>query len=153
MGGDIHLESQVGQGTNISFHIWVDEAEKEEGVDTIKESNEDEFQVRERKLIDKLAVIIKDRDSEKIGNVGWKEKRKEVEKLMSKLILSVLMENWEKAEMFADMLKQLLEDTTEEVKKLVFRLKMAVQKEDSQKVEMYHEQLQRAMEDFDGNEE
>ena len=46
---------------------------------------------------------------------------------MSKLILSILMENWEKAEMFAEAIKQLVETAPREVKSAALRMKMAVQ--------------------------
>lgn len=154
MGGDIHLESQEGQGTNISFHIWVEGVEKKDVTDTVKEYNEEKLSMnRERELIDKLGKVINDRDTEKEEKMGQTLDTKKLEKVMSKLMLSVLMENWEKAELFADSIKQQLEEATEEVKRIAFRMKMAVQKEDCQKVEVYHEQLLRAMEDFDGNEE
>ena len=61
---------------------------------------------------------------------------------MSKLILSVEMENWEKAEMFAETIKQLTKDAPGEVKSAALRLKMAVQKGDYEKVTTAFETLQ-----------
>ena len=52
---------------------------------------------------------------------------------MSKLILSMEMDNWEKAEMFAETIKQLTADAPREIKSTILRLKMAVQKEDYNK--------------------
>ena len=62
---------------------------------------------------------------------------------MSKFILSVEMENWEKAEMFADVLKQLTQEAPKEVKNGVLKLKMAVQKEDYEKVQTAYDVLQK----------
>ena len=43
------------------------------------------------------------------------------------------MENWEKAESFADIIKQLTQNGPGEVKSAVLRMKMAVQKENYEK--------------------
>ena len=47
---------------------------------------------------------------------------------MSKLILCIEMENWEKAEMFMETVRQLTEDAPKEIKTGALRLKMSVQK-------------------------
>ena len=51
-----------------------------------------------------------------------------IKKMMSKLILCIEMENWEKAEMFMETVRQLTEDAPKEIKTGVLRLKMSVQK-------------------------
>ena len=61
---------------------------------------------------------------------------------MSKLILSVEMDNWEKAEGFAEYIKQLLEEAPRETKSAALRLKMAVQKADYEKTAAAFEILQ-----------
>ena len=66
-------------------------------------------------------------------------------------MLSVLMENWEKAEMLAEAVKQLVEGAPKEVKNTAFRLKMAVQRGDSSKAAEYYERLQKVMEDINGS--
>ena len=43
------------------------------------------------------------------------------------------MENWEKAEVFADTIKQLTTEGTKEIKTTALRMKMAVQKGDYDK--------------------
>ena len=62
---------------------------------------------------------------------------------MSKLILSVEMENWEKAEMFAESVKQLTEEAPREIKSAALRLKMAVQRGNYEKAAVAFEVLQR----------
>ena len=52
---------------------------------------------------------------------------------MSRLILSVEMANWEKAEMFMETIRQLTMEAPKEVKSSALRLKMAVQNEDYDK--------------------
>ena len=52
------------------------------------------------------------------------------------------IENWEKAEMFADVIKQLTEEAPKEIRNAVLKLKMAVQKEDYEKIQTAYESLQ-----------
>ena len=51
------------------------------------------------------------------------------------------MENWEKAEMFMETIKQLTEEAPPEVKRIVLRLKMAIQKENYEKAAAGFEEL------------
>ena len=64
---------------------------------------------------------------------------------MSKLILCVEMENWEKAEMFADSVKLLVEGAPREIKSAALRMKMAVQKGDYEKSQAAYEILQESL--------
>ncbi len=154
MGGDIHVESDRQMGTHISFHIWVEMPEKEEIPENVrKEINVKASTEKEQELVNKLSRITSEELTVDSGKFVKSEKRDELQKKLSKLMLCVLMENWEKAEMFADMIKQLTEDAPGEIKKTALRMKMAVQKEDSDRVTEYQEQLQRLMEDMHGNNE
>ena len=65
---------------------------------------------------------------------GTRENRKNLEKNLSKLILCVEMENWEKAEVFMDTVRQLTQEAPGEVRRMVLRLKMAVQKENYDRI-------------------
>ena len=149
MGGDIHVESEKGKGTIFSFHIWV-EIPEEEYRTAVDESNQDEEAVvtprtSEQILLRKLESITESNVGEKIFTYGEPENIEEIEKKMSKLILSVEMENWEKAEMFAETVKQLVEDAPREVKSAALRLKMAVQKGDYEKAVVAFETLQKCV--------
>ena len=64
---------------------------------------------------------------------------------MSKLVLSVEMDNWEKAEMFAEALKTLLAEAPREVKSAALRLKMSVQKGDRGKTMEAFDSLQQLL--------
>ena len=68
-----------------------------------------------------------------------------MQKKMSKLMLSVVMENWEKAEMFMESIKQLTENAPQELKTKVLRLKMAVQKGDYDKTIAAFDELEAAL--------
>ncbi len=138
MDGNIHVESELGKGTTFSFHIWVDVPKGTEETPNVQI----DMQAERRKL----ATFINDVDDEKVWKYGEEENLIEVEKKMSKLILSVEMENWEKAEMFADTLKQLLEEAPHEIKSGALRLKMAVQKGDYDKTQAAYEKLKGLLE-------
>ena len=70
---------------------------------------------------------------------------------MSKLILSVEMENWEKAETFTESVKQLTEEASKEIKTAVLRLKMAVQKGNYDRTCTAHETLLKLMDSLKEN--
>lgn len=144
MDGDIHVESEKGKGTTFTFHIWVEVANEEEYTDISTVDVEAEMQ--------RLSGLAQEK--EKIYQFGTAENTEEINKKMSKLILSVDMENWEKAEMFADTLKQLTEDAPREMKSAAFRLKMAVQRGDYEKTVAAYEKLQTLLEQSEegGNE-
>ena len=72
--------------------------------------------------------------TEDIRTYGTEENLKNLKKNLSKLILCVEMENWEKAEMFMEIIRQLTGEAPPEVKRMALRLKMAIQKEDYEKV-------------------
>jgi hypothetical protein len=61
---------------------------------------------------------------------GSDENTEELEKNLSKLILCIEMDNWEKAEMFITAIKQLTDTAPQEIRTAVLRLKMSVQKAD-----------------------
>lgn len=74
---------------------------------------------------------------------GTQENLNELDNKLSKMILCVEMENWEKAEMFAETVKQLVEEAPREVKSAALRMKMAVQKGDYEKSTAAYEILQK----------
>jgi signal transduction histidine kinase len=118
MDGSIHVESEYHNGSIFSFNIWVGLPQEEVG--NLTEN------------ADKTAVMNEARKlSEGDGHVwtfGEKENTEELNHKMSKLILCIEMRNWEKAEMFADMIKKLTNQAPQEIKMAALRLKMAVQK-------------------------
>lgn len=117
MDGSIGVESEKGRGTTFSFSIWVNvpESEVDRGV-------------REKKPCIVAGIAEDNEFAEKVKQYGTAENWQELQKNLSKLILSVEMENWEKAELFADIIKQLTADAPKEIKNAALRLKMAVQK-------------------------
>lgn len=157
MGGNIHVESDVGKGSMFSFHIWVELPEDCEEVKGME--NDDRCQVAERtntveqELMDKLQHITEGQLSTEVWKYGESRNRAEIEKKVSKLMLSVVMENWEKAEILAEAVKQLTQEAPREIKSAAFRMKMAVQKGEIQKATEAIEKLQKVMEADNGSSE
>lgn len=136
MEGNIHLESELNKGTMFSFHIWLELAEKT-GMDMAED----------KKVFDvKIPSLSDFQQDEQIFEYGSSENMEELQKKMNKLILSVEMRNWEKAELFMESIKQLTAMGTPEVKSATLRLKMAVQKGDYDKTVQAFEVLKKAIE-------
>lgn len=137
MGGTIQVESDHGKGSIFSFSVWVELPEEE-----CSQSNSGSMEtVDGQSLLSKFQKMSESQVREAVWKYGEAENKEEVEKKMSKLILSVEMENWEKAETFAETIKQLLEEAPREIKSAALRLKMAVQKGDYNKAIAAYENL------------
>lgn len=122
MGGNVHVESEENKGSMFSFHIWV----KIPVAGEVKDTSLRSFKVE----LPTMAVI--DADA-RLSEYGTPENRAEIDKKMSKLVLCIEMENWEKAEMFMEAIRQLVADAPKQVKSSMLRLKMMVQKEEHEK--------------------
>ena len=138
MGGNIGVESQRGKGSTFSFSIWVDSCEEEKStgqqMDTVRPAG---YMAGEQ-----AAAGQEERaDGDAVKQYGTQENKEALRKVLSKLILCVEMENWEKAEMFMDTIRQLAEGAPHEVGRVILRLKMAVQKENYEKIAAGFEEL------------
>lgn len=131
MGGHIHLESEYGKGSMFSFHIWVEVPDGE----VVVSSSEGIAMANQDFSLDSFGV------ETEIWKFGSNENLTELSKKMSKLILCIDMENWEKAEGFADTVKKLTAEAPKEIKTTALRLKMSVQKEDVEKANEAFENL------------
>lgn len=138
MDGNIRVESEAGKGSMFSFHIWVEIPQEE-----MKKQSESAEVYVVPNVVESLSELDANQN---IWKYGTAENFEEIRKKMSKLILSVEMENWEKAEMFAETIKQLTAEAPAEVKSAALRLKMAVQKGVYDKVTAAFEKLQALIE-------
>lgn len=153
MGGNINVESTTGKGSTFSFQIWVDIPEGH--LDECSRGEEEDYRTMfvtdytvtaaTDDLLSKLQSLSAQTPEEDVRAFGTDINKAELEKKMSKLILCVEMENWEKAEMFADAVKQLVEGAPREVKSVALRMKMAVQKGDYDKAQAAYELLQNSL--------
>ena len=79
---------------------------------------------------------------ENVRKYGTPENKESLKRNLSKLILCVEMENWEKAEMFMETIRQLTEEAPPEIKRTSLRLKMAIQKGNYDKVTAGYNELE-----------
>lgn len=124
MGGRIGVESEKGKGSTFSFSVWVGSCGEGDPsqTDIVHLSPAPSF----------LDENYKEQEDSK--QFGTTENLEVLKKNLSKLLLCVEMENWEKAEMFMDTIRQLTENAPREVARMILRLKMAVQKENYDKI-------------------
>lgn len=138
MGGRIEVESEKNRGSTFSFSIWVgNEADGEEHSSQSEEFKDSKFAPS--------SDFMDEEKTENIRKYGTSENTENLKRNLSKLILCVEMENWEKAEMFMGTIRQLTEEAPPEVKRVVLRLKMAVQKENYDKVTAGFEELDKIL--------
>lgn len=136
MGGRIEVESEKDKGSTFSFSLWV-------GVEAgdISAQNDTVGRVAQGGAYAAAAAPEDGEEAENARRYGTKENQDILKRNLSKLILCVEMENWEKAEMFMETVRQLTEEAPHEVKRVVLRLKMAIQKENYEKVTAEFQQL------------
>lgn len=132
MGGSIEVESEKNKGSTFSFSIWV-EGCGDEGAHPALETVEPPF----------MAESFQDEEDlfEDVRVYGTDENLKNLRRNLSKLILCVEMENWEKAEMFMEIIRELTAEAPSEIKRTALRLKMSIQKEDYDKTVKAFEEL------------
>lgn len=126
MGGRIEVEGKKNRGSTFSFSIWVNACAGEEEPAAQKEEAEIPLLTS--------AAGIQEENQEDIRQYGTPENQENLKKVLSKLILCVEMENWEKAEMFMETVRQLTEEAPRDVKRVILKLKMAIQKENYDKI-------------------
>lgn len=125
MHGDIHLDSTKGRGSTFSFNIEV-------GVEGCEPDSETAA-VLPQFLRDGRLHLSFPEDIDRVYAYGSAENLKEANSNIEKLLLCIDMENWEKAEFFANNIKRLAFEADKPLKSLVFKLQMAVRREDSEK--------------------
>lgn len=135
MGGKIEVESEKNKGSTFSFSVWVGLCEDEENTLQPEADN------ARANLFAMAPTEAESDDTENMIQYGTPENKEALKKNLSKLILCVEMENWEKAEMFMETVRQLTQGAPREVSRVILKLKMAVQKESYEKVSAGYEEL------------
>ena len=135
MGGKIEAEGEKNKGTTFSFSIWAGVSEEDNKL----------MQSEEGGGFAHSAIFTsaskEEEDTDNVIEYGTPENKEALQKNLSKLILCVEMENWEKAEMFMETIRQLTQGAPREVARMILKLKMAVQKENYEKVSAAFEEL------------
>lgn len=145
MGGSISVESEVNKGTTFTFSIWVTIDEDKDSDPIAPESQPGR---KAGELPDTVLELKEKKESQAEGfrMYGSPENKEILGKTLSKLILCIEMENWEKAEDFMETIRQLTDEAPREVTRGVLRLKMAVQKANYEKAIKGLEELKACVE-------
>lgn len=138
MGGAIEVESEKNKGSTFSFSIWVGACEEE--------SSPEGWAMPSFTVGEDTYPMENEGEEDNIKKYGTPENQENLKKVLSKLILCVEMENWEKAEMFMETVRQLTAEAPSEVKRVVLRLKMAIQKENYDKITAEYAELNKFLE-------
>lgn len=127
MGGSINVTSEKGKGSMFSFSIWVEVPEDE--INTADAASNTDVQ----QLLNKARSMYEERNEDDNRTYGSVKNTEELKKNLSKLILCIEMGNWEKAEIFMNVIRELTSEAPQNIKSAILRLKMAVQKENYEK--------------------
>lgn len=136
MGGLIHVESEKGKGSCFSFNIRLHTGESvgqnKEFVETYRKWNQFTGGMESEAQDDYLVF-------------GTEANISEIKKRMEKLILSIELGSWEKAETLAETLKALTDSPEGDMKRTILRLEMAVRKENYERSMDAYERLKEAL--------
>lgn len=138
MNGAIHVESEKGSGSCFSFNIKL---RTSGNVGESQEFND---------IYKKWAELTTDNEQDSRENYlefGSENNIIELKKRMEKLILSIELGSWEKAEMLADTIKALVAKADEDVRRKILKMEMAVRKENYEKSISAYEQAKSVLMD------
>lgn len=136
MGGTIHVESEKGKGSCFSFNVKLRVSENVNQSEGLSET------------YDTWSNLTEAMQQEAQGDLlefGSEDNKAAVKKRLEKLVLSIELGSWEKAEVMAQTIKALTESQGEPIKKLILRLEMAIRKENYEKSIAAYENLKNAL--------
>lgn len=132
MNGTVHVDSEKGKGSNFSFSIKLHTSAN-------AQENRDLSEVY--KKWGNLTTDMEQKAEEHFLEFGSEENKTEIRKRMEKLILSIELGSWDKAETLAETLKALADSPDGDMKRPILRLEMAIRKEDYEKSMAAYEQV------------
>lgn len=124
MNGTVHVKSEKGKGSAFSFNIRLH---------TSQNLNESQDLKEAFAKWNNLMGDMEEDASEDFMEFGSQDNLAEFDKRMEKLILSIELGSWEKAETLAESIKVLLQNGGKEFKNPILRMEMAVRKENYEK--------------------
>lgn len=138
MNGAIHVESEKGVGSCFSFNVKLHTSQNE---------------TESRDLTDiynkwsSMTVAMEQQSADTSREFGSEDNKQEIARKMEKLVLSIELGSWEKAETLAETIKALTDTPDGDMKKLILRLEMAIRKENYEKSMAAYEQIKEALTD------
>jgi len=138
MGGTIHVDSEKGNGSCFSFNLKLHTSYNAEESKDLSE------------IYEKWTNLSINNETDIIENFqefGSAENKAELKKRMEKLVLSIELGSWEKAETLEETIKALTDKADSDVKRAVLRLGMAIRKENYDKSMAAYEQLKTVFKD------
>lgn len=136
MDGEIRVDSEVGKGTTFSFSIRLKLPSAGEKVRAY-ESGAFVYDGNKRRAVSNITDETYAVDD--LYHFGASANIKELNATLEKLVICIEMENWDKAEEFAAIVKKLVSDNAD-VKRKAFRMEMTIRKSDhDDSLEAYNE--------------
>lgn len=139
MNGSIHVESEKGRGSTFTFNIKL-------------KTNEEMDEKQDRDLNEtyskwsNLTMGMRETSQTDYLEFGSEENQKEIRKRMEKLVLSIELGSWDKAETLAETIKALVKDAGDELKKPILQMTMGIRKENHDRSIKAYEQLREILE-------
>lgn len=139
MKGNVYLESEKGRGSNFSFSVRLQTA-KQDGT-------REKYKKEILKILEERRIRGESGRIEECYSFGTEVNTKEIDSRMEKIILSIELEAWEKAESWAGELKSFIKDSHDDVRKALLKLEMAIRKENYDLSVESHEKLKQILKD------
>lgn len=134
MQGSIQVTSEKGKGSTFSFSVKLKTGKNAgSGQPGGYESPVSISQDAEEKGADDFSCF------------GSQANRDELKKRMEKLVLSIELGTWDKAEVLASTVKELVRESDDELRRLVLRMEMAIRKSNHEKSIDAYETVKRAL--------
>lgn len=124
MNGTIHVESEKGKGSCFSFSIRLRTGENADESRDMSETYRN---------WNSLTGSLEETGYEERLTFGTRENREELKKRLEKLVLSIELSSWEKAETLAQTIKTLTQGQESDLKRPILQLEMALRKENYEK--------------------
>lgn len=134
MNGDIHVESEKGRGSTFSFSVKLK-------TNQVSDDKQGQVYVNWAEQMNKEDG----KGTDLIMQLGTAENKEELRKRMDKLVLSIELGAWDKAEMLASTVKTLVEQGDDDLKRQVLRMEMAIRKSNHDKSMDMYEKLKTAI--------
>lgn len=124
MQGSIQVESEKGKGSTFSFSVKLKTGQSD-GAGAVSG--------RGYESLISFAGEKEDTEEGDFSRFGEPANKEELKKRMDKLILSIELGTWDKAEILASTVKELVRTSDDEMRRLVLRMEMAIRKSNYEK--------------------